>query len=97
MTRIERREYWRKNVEGFTASGLSVREFSRQRDLPYHLLLRWRKEFSVSEGLAPRFTEILPMRKLSLSSGNLQIELDGDLDFHLLSRVIGALCEAART
>ena len=98
MKRVEKKKYWQDTVEKFEGSNLSARAFCQQENLSYANLLRWRKCFAQTEEACPRqlhFDEILPLQKISLSSGSLVIQVETIIDFDSLSLVIGALCKAA--
>ena len=98
MTREEQRRHWRLKVDEFEESGLSASRFCREQDLNYAQLLRWRKKFveldSPSEP-TQYFAELAAPSGISLASGGLKIEVDGEIAFDSLVRVIGALCRAA--
>ena len=58
------RDQWRSLVSDFETSGLSVQEFSRQRDIGYSSFCNWRRVFRQAAPQAsaqPEFVELTPV------------------------------------
>ena len=100
MTQEEQYQYWQEMVEEFSGTELSAKEFCRQWELNYTEFLRWRKKFQSKDVDKPAledlsFDDVAPGQLISLNAGQLQIQIEKDIDRSSLSLVIGALCDAA--
>ncbi len=101
-TPAERAQFWR---EAITTSGLSVREFCRQRGLPERRFHTWRKNLGLSPvarptpttPAAPPLPRFVPVRlvadttaEMTLPNG-LTVRLPGSADPSHVARLVAAL------
>ncbi|MCR2831977.1 IS66 family insertion sequence element accessory protein TnpB [Acidithiobacillus ferrooxidans] len=56
MTKDEKAAYWRQQVDGFQASGLSVKNYCAQEGIAVATLHYWRKRFAEAVELQPMGT-----------------------------------------
>lgn len=81
-----REEFWREALSELSASGLSIRQFCRERNLKYHCAIYWRRRLgereqnntSLSFATLQPPTAAAPKPALSDDSG-VAVECDGGL------------------
>ena len=100
MTREDKCQYWQVMIDKFSGSDVSVRVFCRESELNYAQFLYWQKRLKTvpQEKLGSEeilFEELALTQQILLSSGDLKIQVDKNIDLSSLSLVIGALCDAA--
>ena len=108
MTKDEKAAYWRQQVDGFQASGLSVKNYCAQEGIAVATLHYWRKRFADAvqsqqrvtgtEGFLP--VTVAPVRssvppvEIHLLSGR-RLKLTAPMDagwLHTLVRVLESPC-----
>ena len=57
--KLEVEKYWRKAVEGWRDSGLSIKKFAEERNLAYKQLCFWRQRFDGGKTLKEKAKPIL--------------------------------------
>ena len=108
MTKNEKAAYWRQQVDGFQASGLSVKNYCAQEGLAVATLHYWRKRFADAveprpmvhgtEGflpvtLAPVRPSVSPVEIMLLSGRSLKLTAPMDTGWlHTLVRVLESPC-----
>jgi len=106
MTLAEREKYWRKQVENWQASGISMRAWCKAHDISEKNLSRWKRKLTVETGGAQEiqkapdgWCEVETKRtKQAIPSGikleindQIRIELNRGFDHNLMREVIEAL------
>ncbi|OYV80842.1 MAG: transposase [Acidithiobacillus ferrivorans] len=108
MTKEEKAAYWRQQVDGFQASGLSVKNYCAQEGIAVATLHYWRKRFAEAvkhqpmgtgtEGFLPvTLTTVqpcVPPVEIHLLSGR-RLKLTAPMDagwLHTLVRVLESPC-----
>ena len=108
MTKDEKAAYWRHQVDGFQASGLSVKNYCAQEGIAVATLHYWRKRFAETvkpkptvhgnEGflavtLAPVRPSVSPVEVCLLSGRSLKLTAPMDAGWlHTLVRVLESPC-----
>ena len=108
MTKDEKTAYWRQQVDGFQASGLSVKNYCAQEGIAVATLHYWRKRFADAaeprpmvhgtEGflpvtLAPVRPSVSPVEIHLLSGRSLKLTAPMDAGWlHTLVRVLESPC-----
>lgn len=108
MTKCEKTAYWRQQVDGFQASGLSVKNYCAQEGIAVATLHYWRKRFADAveprsmvygtEGflpvtLAPVRPSVSPVEIMLLSGRSLKLTAPVDAGWlHTLVRVLESPC-----
>ena len=108
MTKDEKAAYWRQQVDGFQASGLSVKNYCAQEGIAVATLHYWRKRFADAvepqsmvngtEGflpvtLAPVRPSVSPVEIHLLSGRSLKLTAPMDAGWlHTLVRVLESPC-----
>lgn len=101
--RVEREQFWREILAAFTASGVSVRVFCRERGVPEKRFYTWRRKLGLSPvtrtspAHSDRNTTFVPVRIVSdltaeiTLPGGLSIRLPVSADPAHVARLVAAL------
>lgn len=82
MTKEERAAYWRQQIDGFQASGLTVKDYCAQAGIAVATLHYWRKRFAATS--EPRSMAAVPEGFLPVTLAPVRAAVS-PVEIHLLS------------
>ena len=94
LEKFEDEQYWQNFLEGWKASGLSLKKWSEQKNQRYYRARYWKRKLDAA--INPKvFIEIddqeVKNSTISIRIGRAQIEINSGFNPHLLREVVGVL------